>query len=601
MQSVYAHNHNSLPSPELPRLSRVRFATPKESSGMLLRDGHVGELHHAGNEAGNKAGNEARNEAANKTRNEAGDEAQKGVTVSAHVIRGADLMWRLSVLRQLARNGEIAQVIADSADTAAGRAFREMRDCVAHIRTSIYKAGLKSSNKRNDSKRSAMHEEMRTILADREIAWTAACSHLPQKMQIDAIRCAQGHNCDQLAQLTCDQLSERLQRGGYHVYRVAIPSFHAAVIATPAPLPSGRLPNDLSQLPKDCFVADAWANIVCRADEYQQKFRAQMHKWAAQNKRVRTNDGVWLSPADPKWVDRIDEKKCVLIDLCAEFASVPEEEKTSVFRLYRDAIDVLTAGSHSAFHFDQIFNALLLAQDRALREEMLQYLRSSMEKAIADHPGGAADRYENYARTLEKMSTVARTLFESDECGQWMQAILQASAHIPTYAPIVSDAIANELVLKEASQPNPDPERLAETLDRLGLPLKASHFRMMHENILEAGLHDHCVPEAIEQAYGMASALMAHVDKTKTLEVVTCLRLLVDFALLSPHELSPATYATLAERIEALAEHLDNENWLLLQSQFLEQAEQSASPELALERLVKLELRPAMDKWCEKR
>jgi hypothetical protein len=105
-------------------------------------------------------------------------------------------------------------------------------------------------------------------------------------------------NCGEMSCVALSFAAEYGRRGN-QLWMAALddPADHQFALVGPAPppLPRYRLPtiSDLNHLTAGTtnhidglYVVDVWAGICCHASEYEMRFRAQMHKWSGQGKRV---------------------------------------------------------------------------------------------------------------------------------------------------------------------------------------------------------------------------------------------------------------------------------------------------------------------------
>lgn len=574
MQSTFNRNHLSTPNPNLPPLSRFKVTHASETSGQPP-DRQPPDIQYT---------------------------TTNGIVITKHTIKSADLMWRMSMLKLLDEKNETDTVMmqapgAIKISTATARTLDLSKLVVAETRENIYKKSYKSSNKRNDSKRGKIVEDQRTAFAGKEIFHTMRYRALSMNELVQRISRAGGNNCDGLAKIACEKMRER----GSNAWVMMIPGYHACAIIFPGMPPSGRLPDDLAELPEGTVIADPWANLVCEAKEYAEAYRGKMKKWAAEHKQVRMNDGTWVSPMDPKWLNKVNGKKCIVIDLRSELESVQENRKQEIFHLYRDSIDVLKGDGDEQPYLDEIATLLPCIEDAALKNEMLAFLRSRIAACIENSPGNKASLDEflhmQYACRLMKMTCMARRIFDIGECAQWMEKIRAASSGIPAFTEDIVNIIANELVFKEASEATPDKQRLQKMLGDMHLKISAGIFQTLLISLVSASRFEQRDSTKIDNALLMTCELMTHIDEDKQNEVASCIALLVNTALSMAHGPNEKVNRAFADCIEKLSLSLDADDWTELQSRMLILADRHPSPDVALERLVKLELKLAMDKW----
>lgn len=103
-------------------------------------------------------------------------------------------------------------------------------------------------------------------------------------------------NCDGLARSAVDFISRT--HPNIQASTLAIPGHTLAVVGT---IEAKSITSPLSEWPSHLYVCDPWANIVCPAPEYPQRFAEKMEKWEADNKKILHN-GKWISPTDKTWV-----------------------------------------------------------------------------------------------------------------------------------------------------------------------------------------------------------------------------------------------------------------------------------------------------------
>lgn len=109
-------------------------------------------------------------------------------------------------------------------------------------------------------------------------------------------------NCHGLAVAAMDYVKSR-----YPNMQVALLGFatdHAvAVLGT---LEAELKAAPLNKWPKHLFICDPWANIVCSAPEYRDKFFAKMEKWKSVDKLILNSSNEWVCPINSKWLACVD-------------------------------------------------------------------------------------------------------------------------------------------------------------------------------------------------------------------------------------------------------------------------------------------------------
>lgn len=105
-------------------------------------------------------------------------------------------------------------------------------------------------------------------------------------------------NCLGLAVAAMDYVRSRYP--DIQVSLLNLANHHAVSVLGIIEEKTGRLP--LREWAAHLYVCDPWANIVCPAPEYPDKFVAKMEKWESVDKVIRNSSEEWISPTDSKWL-----------------------------------------------------------------------------------------------------------------------------------------------------------------------------------------------------------------------------------------------------------------------------------------------------------
>jgi hypothetical protein len=162
-----------------------------------------------------------------------------------------------------------------------------------------YRAGHKSSNKiyvRGDKVAASRQRASRAALALRVIRDQHLDNVLSGKVVAlsDELSIPAG-NCGELSRIVAKRT---IERGGYAEVWTFDDTDHAFAVIGHPPNPTTTSFSNW----KDTWIVDQWANIVCPATQYIDRFVEKMKKWERSGKAIHM-DAVW--PLDRTWMEHL--------------------------------------------------------------------------------------------------------------------------------------------------------------------------------------------------------------------------------------------------------------------------------------------------------
>ncbi|PWU11613.1 MAG: type III effector protein [Verrucomicrobia bacterium] len=113
-------------------------------------------------------------------------------------------------------------------------------------------------------------------------------------------------NCMEYSILLYDDLSHQLGPGDFQDIVKFESGDHVFNVVNQPKGTDGTYPKHFSDWDERALIVDGWLNVCCPAREYPERWRAQMHKWAARDLKLGL-DGI--SPLDPTWLNLVDESE----------------------------------------------------------------------------------------------------------------------------------------------------------------------------------------------------------------------------------------------------------------------------------------------------
>lgn len=172
------------------------------------------------------------------------------------------------------------------------------RDVLNRVRMDLYKPNFKSTNKTNE-KRSAAAEAHRIRRAGDELDSLHNRIYSSPSVRDEAIWQCGAHNCGELA-----RAARHLGRQFGHEVTVVGAEAHAFAVF--GRYPEEGLSSNMKEWPNHLMICDPWANIVCSANEYPERFVAKMEKWVQDKKLIYLNER-WTAPNDADWITTVLE------------------------------------------------------------------------------------------------------------------------------------------------------------------------------------------------------------------------------------------------------------------------------------------------------
>lgn len=115
-------------------------------------------------------------------------------------------------------------------------------------------------------------------------------------------------NCGEMAAAACYLVMLRGAGTPWHV-NVASPGDHMFCIVTDGMAPTRRMIFDFPSEPAEAWVIDAWANICCRVQDYDDVFAMQMQAWSVKGKCILVakedqETTIMVDPGDNSYLER---------------------------------------------------------------------------------------------------------------------------------------------------------------------------------------------------------------------------------------------------------------------------------------------------------
>lgn len=182
----------------------------------------------------------------------------------------------------------------------AGKNEEVANEALKVVRLALYNKKYGSHKSSNKFKTTAFAAEINRVTSGKFFDFINAASSIgPSHMTAMLSRGiwnSTSINCDGLALSAMDFISHA--HPNVQVSSVELPGHRLAVVGT---IDAKCIRSPLSEWPSHLYICDPWANIVCPAPEYPERFAKKMEKWESEHKKI-SSDGEWISPTNEKWV-----------------------------------------------------------------------------------------------------------------------------------------------------------------------------------------------------------------------------------------------------------------------------------------------------------
>lgn len=522
-----------------------------------------------------------------------------GNAAAMHMPGNAEEKWRASLqvttseLNCKEAGGTSSLPTGQGEDQQLTTLLELAKEVHVRIRNKFYKAGNKSSNKRNDVKRGEHAEAERVRRASEEMRKTRELSNKLNKQERFArVRQAKGHNCDDLSFLAC----EFLRQLGCNAYLLGIDDCHVCVLLLRDKVGSVVLPTQMAQLQNPGVILDLWTNDCCTTDVYETAYQAKMMKWAKEGKQIRMNDGSWMCPTNPKWLDKIHGKKKIIVHLTRELEGAAAEDQRHLFDLFKESMKCRMHEIEPQKYLAQICRALPLVKDAALRLDMAVFLKAEMAACVDDFPNldtaEAPQRLQKYAKRLIDVAFLSLYAFGENDSLGLLGKILTASSHIPDdkLAEKVGTVIAGQLIREEAKKENHIPERVLDAMAALNMGLRAECFRPLLNDVVKLSREQKPDLKKIDKDLKLVCELMKHIDIDQAGEVASAIRLLAYTMLRIGEDPSDKSIKRIAASVDHLSQYLDVDRWNSLHAEIKNNKVLHGAPSHVIGRLFKIGL-----------
>ncbi len=113
-------------------------------------------------------------------------------------------------------------------------------------------------------------------------------------------------NCNEMTKVALTLALDRQVRMAVWILSIGSPGDHVACLFNDGTTPIFANVSHFTSDKSGAWIIDPWANIVCRATEYQQSFKMKMTKWSLNSKYVyfenSEGEGVWEDPASNEYL-----------------------------------------------------------------------------------------------------------------------------------------------------------------------------------------------------------------------------------------------------------------------------------------------------------